>query len=74
MRRLILKIGDRINVQIDGDLFFQLCRIGIFSSIGKIIFFAHMFHPFMLQYCLASFVVALLAEINRMISPSSRKQ
>ena len=63
-----------VNVQIDGDLFFQLCRIGIFSSIGKIIFFAHTFHPFMLQYCLASFVVALLAEINRMISPSSRKQ
>ena len=41
----ILKELDRIAVNIDRDLFFQLLCVRIFPCAGKIIFFSHRRHP-----------------------------
>jgi len=36
-----LEVGDRLFVQQDGDLLFELSRVGIFPRGGEVVFFAH---------------------------------
>jgi len=70
---LCFEIVHRFGVEIDGDLFFQTCDVGIFYAIGKIVVVAHGSTPQSL-YCRVSCVVALRADMIRMTLPLLRRQ
>jgi hypothetical protein len=59
-----LEVVNRILIQANSDLLFELRSIGILLGFGKIVFFAH---RVTYQYCRDSMAVAFLAEMIRIV-------
>ena len=64
LRRHLLEVLHRRRIKPNRHLTLQLLRVGVLSRTGKIIFRSH----FNLQYIASSRLVALRAEISRIIA------